>query len=70
MAKEQKANGEAAKVEQAVRFGKAQLIAAKRYARFRDALGFLLQDGGEYSIAEADGLLEEWLKSEPQGNVN
>ena len=45
--------------------GKKQLLASKRFAPLeRDFLQALLEDGGTYTVAEAEQLLEQYLNQE------
>lgn len=43
-------------------FSKEQLLESKRYQDRRDTLGAILEDGKAYTLAEADKLLEEFMK--------
>lgn len=52
--------------KQEAMFTKEQILAAKRYSDRRDALGAVLADGKEYTLEEADSLLEKFMK----GKVN
>lgn len=44
------------------KFSKAQLCASKKYANRRDALWAVLDDSKEYTIAEADKALDNFMK--------
>ncbi len=44
------------------RYTKEQLIAAKRYAGKTDALRVVLRDGKSYTLIEADGMIEKFMK--------
>lgn len=48
------------------RFSKEQLVTSKRFANRRDALRVVLHDNKQYTIEEAQGLIEKFLK----GKVN
>lgn len=52
--------------QQETLFTKEQILAAKKYADRRDALGAILADGKEYTLNEVDALLEKFMK----GKVN
>lgn len=52
--------------QQEAKFTKEQILAAKRYADRRDALGAILADGKEYTLKEVDSLLDKFMK----GKVN
>jgi len=52
--------------QQEALFTKEQVLASKRYADRRDALGVVLADGKEYTLKEVDALLEKFMK----GKVN
>lgn len=43
-------------------FTKQQLITSKKYAEKKDLLNALLVDGKSYSMAEAEGILDNFLK--------
>lgn len=45
-------------------FGKEQILNSKRYSQRKDALGFLLQDGFDYSFAEVDRILNNYMKGQ------
>ncbi len=47
-------------------FSKAKILASKRYINNRDALGAILDDKKEYTLAEVDDLLDKFMK----GTVN
>lgn len=44
------------------KYKKEQLLYAERYRERRDLIQALLKDGQEYSLEEADRLLEDYLK--------
>lgn len=44
------------------KFSKAQLCASKRYVERRDVLYAMLEDSKEYTLAEADKAIEEFMK--------
>ena len=46
----------------AVTFTKEQLVTAKRYANRRDALCVLLEDGKQYTHADVEKALEDYMK--------
>lgn len=52
--------------KQEVLFTKKQILASKKYANRRDALGAILLDNGSYSQEQVDSLLEKFMK----GKVN
>lgn len=43
-------------------YSKKAILASNRYANRRDALGAILEDDKEYSAAEVDDLLENFMK--------
>ena len=43
-------------------FTKEQILASKKYANRRDALGAILADGKEYTVEQVESLLEKFLK--------
>ena len=50
------------KKEGAATFTKDQLAASKRYADLRDLVSVLLEDGKQYTLAEADEKIEKFKK--------
>lgn len=46
----------------AVAFTKEQLAASKKYAKRRDLIGALLEDGKTYTTKEVDALIEKFMK--------
>lgn len=48
--------------ETADKFTKQQLAESKRFKKKRDLLEALLEDDKEYTIAEADGLIDGYLR--------
>lgn len=50
------------KKEAAATFSKAQLLASKRYANRRDALYAILDDDKEYSHADVEKALVDFMK--------
>lgn len=44
-------------------FGKEQILGFKRYARRRDLLSALLQEGRQYTAAQVDRLLADFLRN-------
>lgn len=48
--------------KQEVLFTKKQILASKKYANRRDALGAILLDNGSYSQEQVDSLLEKFMK--------
>lgn len=50
------------KTSEAPSFSKEQLVNAKRYKDKKDIVTGLLDDGGEYTLAEADALINKFLK--------
>ena len=46
------------------RFSKEQILASKKYAYRRDALGAILEDGKEYTFAEVDDILDKFMKGQ------
>lgn len=52
--------------ESAIRFGKNKLLTFKRYAGRVDLLTALLEDKREYTLTEADSLIQNFMK----GRVN
>lgn len=46
----------------AATFTKEQILAAKKYADRRDLLSVLLADNKQYTLAEADRLINEFMK--------
>ena len=53
-------------IKQEALFEKEQILASKKYADRRDALGVVLADGKQYTLKEVDSLLEKFMK----GKVN
>lgn len=49
-------------VSTASKFTKAQLTASKKYANRKDLISVLLDDNAEYTTAQADELIEKYLK--------
>lgn len=49
-------------VKSAARFTKKQLLSAARFQSRRDALGAVLSDDKEYTIAEAEKILKDFMK--------
>ena len=45
-------------------FTKAQILGSKKYINNRDALGAVLDDNFEGTLAEADDLLEKFMKGQ------
>lgn len=43
-------------------YTKTELLASKRYAKYKDLLNALLADDKRYSIKEADRLINNYLK--------
>ena len=43
-------------------FTKAQILASKKYANRRDALGVILNDDEEYTLKKVDSLLAKFMK--------
>lgn len=48
--------------EVATQFTKQQLLESRKYRYRRDALEALLKDGGKYTHAQVDNLLEQFYK--------
>ncbi len=48
--------------EETVRYSKEQLVDAKRYREKKDLINALLEPGEAYTMAEADELLEKFMK--------
>ena len=48
------------------KFTKEQILASKQYSNRRDVLGVILDDKKEYSTAEVDDILDNFMK----GKVN
>lgn len=48
--------------KESTKYKKEQLLYAERYRERRDLIQALLKDGQEYSVEEADRLLEDYLK--------
>lgn len=46
------------------RYTKEQLIVSQRYADKRDLLEALLDDDKKYSLSDADGKIEKYMKGE------
>ena len=46
----------------AVAFTKQQILSAKKYTDRRDLLSVLLQEDKQYTIAEVDQLIDEFMK--------
>lgn len=46
------------------KFTKDKLIGSKKFANRRDVLNAVLEDGREYTIAETDKLIEDFMKGE------
>lgn len=45
-------------------YSKKSILASDRYANRRDALGVILDDGKEYSAAEVDDLLDNFMNGQ------
>ena len=45
-----------------IKYKKENILRSKRYAKRRDALSFLLEDGKSYSLDEVDKILNTFLK--------
>lgn len=43
-------------------FSKAKILTLKRYAGRRDLLSQLLKDGENYTLEQADGLIQNFMK--------
>lgn len=54
------------KSKQETVFTKEQILASKKYANRRDAIGVILADGKKYTLKQVDTLLEKFMK----GKVN
>lgn len=65
-AKQQVSKAKKEKEQQESLFTKEQILASKKYSDRRDALGVVLADGKEYTLKEAEALLEKFMK----GKVN
>ncbi len=52
----------AVEIKTAPKFTKEQLLSAERFSGRKDALGALLRDNREYTIAEAEGALDKFMK--------
>lgn len=48
----------------ATTFSKEQILQAKRFRRYVDALPFLLEDGREYTLDEVERVLNDWMKGQ------
>lgn len=48
----------------AEKFTKEQILQAKRFRRYVDALPFLLEDGREYTLDEVERVLDNWMKGQ------
>ncbi len=48
--------------ESATRFSKEQLLRSQRYAKRRDLLGALLDDGKRYTLKEVDAAIDNFMK--------
>lgn len=44
-------------------FSKEQLLAAERFRGRRDILNALLAEGGQYTVADVEQMIEKYLKS-------
>lgn len=43
-------------------FSKQKVLTLKRYAKRRDLLSALLKDGGDYTLDQVDGLINDFFK--------
>lgn len=48
-------------------YTKDQILLSDKYAKRRDLVNALLEDGGEYTIAEVDARMESFLKGKVTG---
>ena len=48
--------------QQEALFTKEQILASKKYANRRDALGVILNDDEEYTLKKVDSLLAKFMK--------
>lgn len=48
--------------EKAAKFSKAQILRSDRYAKRRDLLSAILEDGKNYSVEEIDSKISKFLK--------
>lgn len=55
-------NNKALKGRRSAKYKKEQFLYAERYRERRDLIQALLKEGQEYSLEEADRLLEDYLK--------
>lgn len=62
-----KATEEAPPVSKAPVFTKRNILTFQRYAKRRDLLSVLLEDGKEYTMEQVDSLLQNFFK---KGKVN
>lgn len=46
----------------AAKYTKGQLIGSKRYAKRRDLLGAILDDGQQYTIEEVETAIDRYMK--------
>lgn len=52
----------AGREENVLRYGRERLISSERFSRRRDALSALLSREGEYSVFEAEDIIEKFMK--------
>ncbi|MCL2083507.1 MAG: hypothetical protein FWH04_09795 [Oscillospiraceae bacterium] len=57
-----KGKNRAAENEAEVRFEKRVLLNSERYKKQRDLLAALLEDGQEYTLAQADAQIQKFMK--------
>lgn len=48
--------------DETTKFYKKQLVASKKYSRYKDLLNAVLKDDSTYSIDEVDELIENFMK--------
>lgn len=48
--------------KQAIRWSKAQIMASSKFAHQRDVLNAVLVDDQEYTVAEAEDLIDNYMK--------
>lgn len=53
---------ETSEIKQVVRWSKSQIMASSKFAHQRDALNSVLKDGEEYTIDEAQAMIDKYMK--------
>lgn len=50
-------------IEEELKFSKTQIVASKRYEKFRDFLAGNLKEDGMYSFKEVDAVINRYMKA-------